>query len=135
MRTDVLGGVWLDDPVAALMLSALIVGLFSWAHRWAVCRVRPQPYSLRQTVRRGAVVDQLAQQRRRAVVAQAASVNRRWHEPVAERVHLDQRRQADGVAEVVGVGATREGGAGFGLDGDDARLAPFAQLLSGEWER
>ena len=67
-----------------------------------------------------AVVDQLAEQRRGAVVAQATRVDGRRHEAVAERVHLDQRRQADRVAKVVGVRAAGQCRAGFGLDGDDA---------------
>ena len=66
------------------------------------------------------------------MVAQAAGVDGRRHEAVAERVHLDQRRQADRVAEVVGVAAAGQGRAGFGLDGEDARRAALAQLLADE---
>ena len=43
------------------------------------------------------------EQRRHAVVAQPARVHRVGDEPVAERVHLQQRREPGRVAEVVGV--------------------------------
>src|SRR5205807_6826928 len=47
-------------------------------------------------------------QRRHAVVAQAAGVEAGRDEGRAERVHLDQRREVRGVAEVVGVLAAGE---------------------------
>ena len=50
-------------------------------------------------------LDEPAQHRRVAVVAQAAGVHGRRHEVVAERVHRHQRRQPDRVAEVVAVDA------------------------------
>ncbi len=40
-----------------------------------------------------------------------------------ERVHLHQRREVAGVAEIVGVAPSRQGRAGGRLDGDDAHLA------------
>ena len=49
-------------------------------------------------------VVQMADQRRHAVVAQAAGVDTRGHEGMAQGVHLEQRRRASGVAKVVGVG-------------------------------
>ena len=51
------------------------------------------------------LVVQLRDQRRHAVVAQAASVNSRRHEIVAQGVHLHQRRIARGIAKVVGINA------------------------------
>ena len=68
------------------------------------------------------------------MVAQAARVDRRGHEAVAERVHLDERRQADRVAEVVGVGPSRQGRAGGRLDGEDVDLLA-RDLLAQERER
>ena len=53
----------------------------------------------------------------------------------AERVHLHQRRQVPGVAEVVGVFAAGERGTGRRLDGDDAHRLFLAQLLAEERER
>ena len=41
-------------------------------------------------------------QRSHAVIAQSAGVNPRRNERAAQRVHLDQRRQVSGVAEIVG---------------------------------
>ena len=46
--------------------------------------------------------EQMAKQRRGAVVAQSAGVNSGRHEIVAQRVHLDQRRELRGIAVVVG---------------------------------
>ena len=60
------------------------------------------------------VVDELADQRRHAVVAQPAGVNRRRHEVVPERVHLHQRSHLARVAEVVPVLATGQDGAASG---------------------
>jgi hypothetical protein len=51
---------------------------------------------------------QVRHQRRHAVVAQAAGVEARRREGRAQRVHLGQRRQVAGVAEVVGVLAARQ---------------------------
>ena len=51
-------------------------------------------------------------QRRHAVVAQAAGVDRRGHERVAERVHRQERRQLGRVAEVVAVVAAGQRRAG-----------------------
>ena len=74
-------------------------------------------------------------QRRHAVIAQAARMGRRGNECRAERVHLDQRGQVRRVAEVVGVFAARHRRAGRGLDRDEAALAPAAQLHAQVWER
>src|SRR5207249_9653315 len=55
---------------------------------------------------------------------------------VAERVHLHQRRQTDGVAEVVDVLALGEARAGGRLDGDDPHLLVLAgELVGRERER
>ena len=70
-----------------------------------------------------ALLDERADDRRVAVVAQAAGVDRRRHEVVAERVHRHQRGQPDRVAEVVAVGAPGQGRAGGRLGGDEAGRA------------
>src|SRR3989344_6999876 len=67
-------------------------------------------------------VAELRYQRRVAVIAQPARVNARRHEVVAERVHLHQRRQADRIAEVIGVFSLRQGRAGRRLDRDEAHF-------------
>ena len=53
----------------------------------------------------------------------------------AERVHLHQRRQMPGVAEVEGVAPARQRRARRRLDRDDADVALVAQLLAEERER
>ena len=58
------------------------------------------------------VVVQLRHDGAHAVVAQAAGVVRRGDEAAAERVHLGQRADFAGVAEVVGEPAAREARAG-----------------------
>jgi hypothetical protein len=77
---------------------------------------------------------QVADQRRHAVVAQAAGVEARRREGAAQRVHLGQRRQMRGVAEVVGELAARQAGAGGRLHRHDAALLATAQLLADEGE-
>src|SRR5204862_422830 len=78
------------------------------------------------------LVVELADQGRHAVVAETARVERRRNEGVAERVHLDERREADRVTEVVDVLALREARTGARLDGDDAELLPLAGELIGK---
>src|SRR6266480_2359960 len=78
------------------------------------------------------LVVELADQGRHAVVAEAPRVQRRRDEGVTERVHLDERREADRVAEVVDVLALREARTGARLDGDDAELLALAGELVGE---
>ena len=80
-----------------------------------------------------AVVVQLRDDGAHAVVAQAAGVVRRGDEAAAERVHLGQRADLTGVAEVVGEPAAREARAGGGLDGDEPIVALAAQFLTHEW--
>ena len=80
------------------------------------------------------VEDELRDERRHAVVAQAARVDRRRHEVVAERVHRDERRQLARVAEVVGEVAARQRRAGGRLAGEDVDVAP-GDLLAQERER
>ena len=77
---------------------------------------------------------QMRYQRRHPVIAQAAGVESRRRERRAQRVHLGERRQVRGVAEVVRVRPAREARAGRGLDGDDAHLAAAAQLRAQERE-
>ena len=72
--------------------------------------------------------------RRHAVITQAAGVETRRNERRSQRVHLDQRRQVRGVAEVVGVFAARQRRACGRLDRDEAALAPAAQLQPEERE-
>src|SRR3990170_709304 len=78
------------------------------------------------------LVVELADERRHAVIAQPARVERGRDEPVAERVHLHERREADRVAEVVHVLALGEARAGAGLDGDHAELLLLAGELVGD---
>jgi hypothetical protein len=79
---------------------------------------------------------QVADQRRHAVVAQAAGMKARRREGAAQRVHLGQRRQVRGVAKVVGELAARQAGAGGGFHRHDAALLGLAaaQLLADEGE-
>ena len=74
------------------------------------------------------LLDERAERRRVAVVAQPARVDRRRDEAVAERVHRHQRRQARGVAEVVGVDAARERRARRGLGREEAHVRALAQV-------
>ena len=80
------------------------------------------------------VADELGDQRRDAVVAQPAGVDRRRDEVVPERVHRDERRQLARVAEVVGEEAARERRAGGRLAGEDVDVAA-RDLLAQERER
>ena len=64
----------------------------------------------------------MADQRRHAVIAQAAGMEARRNEGRAERMHLDERRQMPGVAEIIGVAAAGQGRASGGFDRDDAPL-------------
>ena len=73
-------------------------------------------------------------ERRHAVVAQAAGVDARGHEVVAQRVHGDERRHADRVAVVVGVDAARQRRARGRLDGDDLDVGA-GDLVAQERER
>ena len=81
-----------------------------------------------------AEVQQVADHRRHAVVAQAAGVEAGRDELGAERVHLDQRRQVPGVAEVVGVPAAGQRRAGHRLARDHPHLAAAAQRRADERE-
>ena len=67
--------------------------------------------------------------------AQAAGMEARRREGAAQRVHLGQRRQVAGVAEVVGVLAAGKGGAGFRLHSQEAGLLARYQPLAHEGER
>src|SRR2546427_12633665 len=78
------------------------------------------------------LVEELADRGRHAVVAEAPRVERGRNEGVAERVHLDERREADRVAEVVDVLALREARTGAGLDSDHAELLVLAGELVGD---
>ena len=79
------------------------------------------------------VADELGDQRRDAVVAQTAGVDRRRDEVVPERVHRDERRQLARVAEVVGEEAARERRAGGRLAREHVDVAA-GDLLAQERE-
>ena len=81
-----------------------------------------------------ALVEQVAHHRRHAVVAQAAGVEAGRDELRAQRVHLDQRRQVAGVAEVVGEPAAGQRRAGGRLAGDHLDLGAAAQHRAEERE-
>ena len=78
------------------------------------------------------LVEEVRQDGGDAVVAQAARVDARRLEHVAERIHRHQWREMAEVAEVVGVFAARQRRAGHGLDGDGAHLAALAQAVHEE---
>src|SRR6266513_108615 len=63
----------------------------------------------------------------KAAVWAIARAHGRRHEVVAERVHRHQRRQPDGVPEVVPVGAAGQGGTGGRLGGHEAGVEPLAK--------
>ena len=72
--------------------------------------------------------------RRHAVITQPAGVEPGRNERRSQRVHLDQRRQVRGVAEIIGVLAAGERRACRRLDRDEAALATTAQLQPEERE-
>src|SRR3990170_2779362 len=80
------------------------------------------------------LVIELRHKRRVTVVAQAAGVNARGHEIVPQGVHLQERRESHGVAEVVGVFAFRERRARGRLDRHQPQL-PARGLVGEERER
>ena len=65
--------------------------------------------------------EQMAEQRRRAVIAQSAGMNSGRNEIVAQCVHLDQRRQLRRVAVIVGERSLGQAGTGGRLHCDDPR--------------
>src|SRR6266851_523467 len=65
------------------------------------------------------VLDEAAECRGVAVVAEAAGMDRRGDEGVAEGEHLDEGRRLGGVAEVVRAGPLGEGRARGRFDGDE----------------
>ena len=67
-----------------------------------------------------------------AVVAQAPCVVGGGDEAAAKSVHFGQRADHAGVAEIIGVHAPGEAGAGGGLHGDEAVVGFPAQLLAHE---
>src|SRR6266851_9356663 len=58
-----------------------------------------------------------------AVVAKSAGMDWGWHEVAPQRVHEHQGRETFGVAGVVGVVSTRQGGTRLGLHCDQPELA------------
>ena len=81
------------------------------------------------------VFHQLADDRARAMIAQAARMDIGRGEVVAQGVHRDQRRIARLVAKVILELATRQLRAGSRLGGDDAHLFVLDQLVAQEGER
>ena len=77
----------------------------------------------------------MAHQRRHAVVAQPSRVESGGDEGRAEGVHLHQRRELRGVAEVVRIPPAGEGGARGRLHRHHPQVAPAAQLLPDERKR
>ncbi len=77
----------------------------------------------------------MAHHRRHPVVTQAARVERWRNERRAEGVHLHERGEVPGVAEVERVRALREARARSRLDRDHADLGLLAQRASDERER
>ena len=69
-------------------------------------------------------------QRRHAVIAQSAGMDSGRDEGGAERVHLDQRGEVAGVAEIVREGALGEAGAGGRFHGNHARVALSLDLAA-----
>ena len=65
------------------------------------------------------------------MIAQAAGMDSRRDEAMPQRVHLDQRRERGGIAEIVGVSSSRHRRAGRGLDADDGERRVI-QLLGKE---
>src|SRR5206468_11757025 len=80
-------------------------------------------------------VQEDAQGRRGPVVPQAARMDSRGDERMAERVHLDEGRQFARVPEVVLVAALRHRRNGFRLDGDEPRLDVAVDPLADHWIR
>ena len=66
------------------------------------------------------------------MIAQAACVVGGGNEPAAQGVHLGQGADHAGVAEVIGVLAPGEAGAGGGFHGDDAVVGLTPELLTHE---
>ena len=82
---------------------------------------------LHQTVRL-----QLGKRRAHAMVAESAGVTGGGDKVTAEGIHFGKRTHHTGVAEVVGVGAAREAGAGGRLYGDEAVVGFAAELFAHE---
>src|SRR5207248_315117 len=74
-------------------------------------------------------------ERRHAVIAQSAGMEPRRYESRAERVHLHQRGEVAGVAEVISIFAAREARAGSRLDSDNAHFLAATQLCADERKR
>ena len=77
--------------------------------------------------------DRLADQRRHAVVTQAAGVNGWRDELATQSVHRKKRRHARDIAMVVSETALGHLGASRGLDGNDLDLGAV-DLVQHKWE-
>ena len=78
------------------------------------------------------MLDQRRDERRHAVVPQAAGVNPVRDEAVPQGVHLDERRHFAGIAKVIGVLPARDRRACVGLDRQKPRLGTALQAVAQE---
>ena len=66
------------------------------------------------------------------MIAKASGVVGSGNKAAAEGIHLCERANHSGVAEIVGIFTSRKAGAGGGLDGDNAIVGLAAQLFTHE---
>ena len=75
-------------------------------------------------------IDDMRNQRRHAVIAQPAGMDSGRNERAAQGVHLHQRGQVAGIAEVIGKAALGQAGASGRFDGNHARAALALELAA-----
>ena len=63
------------------------------------------------------------------MIAQAAGMDARGHEGMAQAVHLQQWRRLAGIPKIIGVDSSGQGRAGLRLDGYHPQLALARQLV------
>ena len=133
------------DGLRLAGLAALFRFVDGSANRVAALRRRQDACGAREHLRRGehggllhgdgfhiSVVVELGQDGAHAVVAQTARVVGGRNEAAAERVHLRERADSAGVAEVVRELAAREARAGRRFDRDDAVVGFAAEFFAHE---
>ncbi len=133
------------DGLRLAGLAALLRLVDGGTDRMAALRRGQDAFGAREHLRRGehggllhgdgfhiSVVVELGQDGAHAVVAQAARVVGGRDEAAAERIHLRQRADLAGVAEVVRETSAREAGAGRRFDRDDAVVGLAAELFAHE---
>ena len=81
------------------------------------------------------LIEKLTDDARHAVIAQTARVEWRRHEVMPQCVHLHQRRNPNGIAEVISILAARQAWARRRFDGDDTGTLAFLQVLPHEGQR